>query len=91
MQVSFHATLRPIVGGKDVEVPFEPGGTVRALMTALVQRWPPLAEHVYDEAGSLSRRVAIYVEGRNVRWLAGEQTLIAPGQKVAIFPPVAGG
>ena len=91
MQVSFHATLRPIVGGKIVEVPFAPGDTVRDLMVAMVDRWPELAEHVYDEDGRLSRRVAIFVDGRNVRWLEGEETGIEPGQKVAIFPPVAGG
>ena len=91
MQVSFHATLRPIVGGKIVEVPFAAGGTVRDLMVAMVDRWPELAEHVYDEDGRLSRRVAIFVDGRNARWLEGEETGIEPGQKVAIFPPVAGG
>ena len=94
MRVSFHATLRPIVGGKTVEVPFDPGpsgGCVRDLMAALVERWPELREHVYDEEGGLSRRVGIYVEGRNVRWLEGEATPIHADQKIAIFPPVAGG
>jgi MoaD family protein len=94
MQVSFHATLRPIVGGKTVDVPFEPGesgGRVRDLMRAMVERWPELREHVYDENGGLSRRVAIYIDGRNARWLDGEDTLLAADQKIAIFPPVAGG
>jgi molybdopterin synthase sulfur carrier subunit len=97
VKVDFHATLRPIVGGKTVEIPFEPAPVdqppriVRDLMQALVGRWPDLHEYVYDERGGLSRQVAIYLDGRNVRWLEGEETAIESGQRIAIFPPVAGG
>ncbi len=94
MQVNFYATLRPIVGGKTADVPFEPaeaGGLVRDLMIAIVSRWPDLREHIYDETGGLSRQVAIYVDGRNVRWLQGEDTVLKAHQKISIFPPVAGG
>ncbi len=97
MQVSFHATLRSIVGGKTFDIPLAPVGggdpprVVADLMVALVDRWPGLRESVYDEAGGLSRQVAIYVDGRNVRWLQGENTPLEPGQEIAVFPPVAGG
>jgi molybdopterin synthase sulfur carrier subunit len=97
MKVSFYATLRPIVGGKIVEVPFEPAipgaspHTIRELMRAMVGQWPDLDEYVYDESGGLSRQVAIYVDGRNVRWLQGEDTIVDDGAKIAVFPPVAGG
>jgi molybdopterin synthase sulfur carrier subunit len=44
-----------------------------------------------DEEGHLSRRVNIFVGGRNVRWLQGLETPLESGQTIDIFPPVAGG
>ena len=37
------------------------------------------------------RRVNVFVEGRNIRWLEGLATPLEPDQVVDIFPPVAGG
>ncbi len=92
MQVNFYATLRPIVGGRQVEVSLPEGAEVRDLVALLLERWPVLREHLVEDDGSLSRRVAVYVDGRNVRWLPdGEGTTLTPAQNVAIFPPVAGG
>ena len=91
MKVSFYATLEPIVGERHVEVSLAKGASVGALVENLAQRWPGLAEHLFDEHGGLSRRVNIFVDGRNVRWLEGLETQLEPGQSVDIFPPVAGG
>ena len=91
MRVSFYATLRPIVGERSVEVPVSEGATVQELIDALAARWPGLSEHLFDASGGLSRRVNVFVEGRNVRWLEGVETLLHADQAVDIFPPVAGG
>ena len=91
MRVSFYATLRPIVGDRSVEIPLAEGATVRELVDALASRWPELSEQLFDEEGGLSRRVNVFVEGRDIRWLDGVETPLLPGQKVDIFPPVAGG
>ena len=91
MRVSFYATLRPIVGQRSVDLPVNAGATVQELVDALAARWPGLSEHLFDEAGGLSRRVNVFVEGRNIRWLVGLATPLEPDQVVDIFPPVAGG
>ena len=91
MQVHVYATLRPIVGGRDVEVSLPRDGTVMDLVRDMAKRWPALAEHLLDEHGRLSRRVNVFVGGRNARWLDGEATRLDPGLRVDIFPPVAGG
>ena len=91
MKVSFYATLEPIVGERHVEVSLPEGASVGALVDSLAQRWPGLAEHLFDEDGALSRRVNIFVDGRNVRWLEDLETQLEPEQSVDIFPPVAGG
>ena len=95
MQVHFYATLRPIVGARSVAVELpssDPGDpTVRTLVDELARRWPDLAEHLFDEDGALSRRVSVFIDGRNARWLEGEASPIPADAKVDIFPPVAGG
>jgi molybdopterin synthase sulfur carrier subunit len=92
VRVRLYATLRAVVGAKTVELPLGQGATVLDLAAALVERCPALAEHVLDEAGGLSRRVHVMVDGRNVRWLPqGARTVLKAGHEVAIFPPAAGG
>jgi molybdopterin synthase sulfur carrier subunit len=92
VRVSFYATLRPLVGGKAVEVPLPQGATVRDLVRELVRRWPALADYMLRDDGTLSRRVNVFVDGRNVRWLPErEETPLTPEASVHVFPPVAGG
>jgi molybdopterin synthase sulfur carrier subunit len=92
VQVSFFASLRSIVGGRDFDVSLPAGATVRDLAEELVRRWPGLREHLFTDDGTLSRRVAIYVDGRNVRWLPdGDATALSEGDCVALIPPAAGG
>jgi MoaD family protein len=92
MRVSFFAAMRQIVGGRDFEVSLPAGATVRDLAEELVRRWPELREHLFTDEGTLSRRVAIYVDGRNVRWLPeAEATRLSEDRCVALIPPAAGG
>ncbi len=92
MQVGFYATLRPIVGGKSVEVPLPPGATVQDLVDRVVARWPALEEALLDEHGALSRHVHVFVDGRGAGYLPdGLATRLEPHHKVDIFPAVAGG
>jgi MoaD family protein len=92
MRVSFFASLREIVEGRDIDVSLHEGATVRDLAEELVRRWPELREHLFTDEGALSRRAAIYVDGRNVRWLPdAEATRLSEGECVAVIPPAAGG
>ena len=92
MQVRFFATLREVVGGGAFDVSVREGTTVRELAEQLARRWPGLREHLFTEEGALSRRVGIYVDGRNVRWLPdGEATVLSEQKSVALIPPAAGG
>jgi molybdopterin synthase sulfur carrier subunit len=44
-----------------------------------------------DEAGQLRRFVNVYVNGEDVRFLQGLDTVLKPGDEVSIVPAVAGG
>jgi molybdopterin synthase sulfur carrier subunit len=92
MQVRFFASMRPIVGGREFDVSLPSGASVRDLAEELARRWPALREHLFTDEGALSRRVAIYVDGRNVRWLPdAEATPLSERQSIALIPPAAGG
>ena len=82
-------TLRASTGGqKLVEVP---GGTVREVITGLVSAHPALASQLLAADGDLNRFVNVYVNGQDVRYLAGLDTPVAPADEVRLLPAMAGG
>ncbi|MCP3986278.1 MAG: MoaD/ThiS family protein [bacterium] len=91
MKLTFHATLRPVVGERTLDIALPPGATVATLIEILVERWPGLSEHLQAEQGELSRRVNVFVAGRNARWLDGAATALDGVAEVDFFPPIAGG
>jgi sulfur-carrier protein len=91
VRVRVYATLRPIVGGRDIDVPIARGATVRDLVLRMVERWPELADLLLSD-GDVSRRVHVFVDGRSARYLPdGYDTGLLDGQEVDVAPAVAGG
>jgi len=91
MRVKVYATIRPIVGGRFVDLPVEDGATVKELVASMVERWPELSEMMWEE-GELSRRVHVFVDGRSARHLPhGADTVLRDGQEIDVSPAVAGG
>jgi sulfur-carrier protein len=81
--------LRAAVGGeKQVELD---GRTVRELVAALVTRYPSLKQQLLDDGGDLNRFVNFYVNGQDVRYLAGLDTPVAERDEVRLLPAMAGG
>jgi molybdopterin synthase sulfur carrier subunit len=91
MHVDVYATLRDIAGGKRVELG-DAGGTVRALLEALFERHPALRPELFASDGTMHPHVHVFVNGRDVQYLAGELDAPVPeGAKVDVFPAVGGG
>jgi molybdopterin synthase sulfur carrier subunit len=67
------------------------GGTLTSCIESLEQQYPGLKERLCDEAGELRRFVNVYVNGEDVRFLAGMSTALKAGDEVSIVPAVAGG
>ena len=83
------AVLRPNVGGaKSLELE---GGSIRAVVGALVERHPSLGTQLLTDDGELNRFVNVYVNGQDVRYLAGLDTPVAPADEVRLLPAMAGG
>lgn len=67
------------------------GGTLTTCIESLEEQYPGLKERLCDEAGELRRFVNVYVNGEDVRFLAGMATALKAGDEVSIVPAVAGG
>ncbi len=83
------AVLRATVGGvKSLEID---GASIRSVVSGLVERHPALGGQLLTEDGELNRFVNVYVNGQDVRYLAGLDTPVAPNDEVRLLPAMAGG
>jgi sulfur-carrier protein len=81
-------TLRTETGGeRQVEAS---GETVRELLDDLVERFPALRERILED-GEPAEFVNVYVDGEDVRTLAGADTPVREGASVILLPAMAGG
>ena len=90
MQIRFYATLRPLVGGRSVELS-DPPDTIGGILERLSCEHEGLRAQLFDEDGAVRRFVAIMVDGRDIRHIDGLQSRVSPESELDIFPPVAGG
>jgi sulfur-carrier protein len=83
------SVLRASVGGvKSLEVD---GDSIRTVVGGLVERHPSLGGQLLTQDGDLNRFVNVYVNGQDVRYLAGLDTPVAPSDEVRLLPAMAGG
>jgi molybdopterin synthase sulfur carrier subunit len=91
MQVKVYATLRLKIGRAVIEVEAGPGNMVRDVICEVLEQYPVLGPDLMSGEGVLAEHVHVFLDGRNVRLLEGLDTVIQEGQKLDIFPPMAGG
>jgi molybdopterin synthase sulfur carrier subunit len=83
------AVLRPNVGGaKSIEID---GDSIRSVVGGLIERHPSLGGQLLTDEGDLNRFVNVYVNGQDVRYLAGLDTPVAGTDEVRLLPAMAGG
>ncbi len=92
MIVHFYATLREVVGRRQVDIPLAPGGTLRQLIADMVKLYPGLHQEILDSHGNLYNHIHIFVNGRESSFLKDNlDSILEPGDILSIFPPVGGG
>jgi adenylyltransferase/sulfurtransferase len=67
------------------------GDNVHKVMQDLVQRFPELKSHLYDQDGDLRAFVNLYLGEDNVKDLQGMQTPVGEGDTLRLVPSIAGG
>jgi len=91
MQVKLYASLRQAAGTKMMDVDVHSGTTIRDVLVEVTQRYPILVKSVWKDQGELSEFVHVFLNGENIRHLAGLDSALKPEDHVDIFPPVVGG
>jgi molybdopterin converting factor small subunit len=83
------SVLRANVGGvKSLDVD---GESIRGVVDTLVERHPALKGQLLTDDGDLNRFVNVYVNGQDVRYLAGLDTPVVASDEVRLLPAMAGG
>lgn len=90
-RLKLFATLRDIVGAKEMTVPFRDGQTVRELLDSIAEIHPELGREIMTDDGELTGMVHVMVHGRNIQWLDGLETTIKADDILVLMPPSAGG
>ena len=81
--------LRAATGGAGT---LEAGGaTVGEVLEQVYARHGELRERIAGEDGEVRRFVNVYVDGEDMRFLAGLDTPVRDGAEVQVLPAVAGG
>ncbi|MBM2810249.1 MAG: MoaD/ThiS family protein [Chloroflexi bacterium] len=89
VKVRIPTPLRTLTGGQaDVTAS---GASVAACMSDLESQFPGIANRVLDDGGEVRRFVNVFVNGEDIRFLAGIETNLKPGDELSIVPAMAGG
>lgn len=68
-----------------------PAGTVEDVLQALDAQFPGLRAQVCDESGEVKAFINVFVNGTEIRTLAGRRTPVGEEDEVSIIPAMAGG
>ena len=91
MQVKLYASLRQAAGTKMLDVEVNPETTLREVLLEVSRRYPVLDQFVWKAPEELSELVHVFINGQNLRNLAGLATPLKEEDHVDIFPPLVGG
>ena len=91
MEIKVYATLRPVVGGSNIQLEATEL-TVEQMLQTICTQYPGLRPKIFTaNTNQVNPSMNILINGRDMRYLNGMATLITLTDDVRIFPPVGGG
>ncbi|MBX8630985.1 MAG: MoaD/ThiS family protein [Thermoplasmata archaeon] len=89
--VNFSSAMQSVTGGnREMEIDFE--GTVDALFARLSSiLGDEFRRRVCEDGNRVRRYINVYVDGKDIRFLEGQKTLLGKNSVVDIVPAVSGG
>jgi len=90
VRVKLFASFQEITGVKEIELEVQ---DVRGIMNKIADLFPAMEAEMFTSSGrgELRPRVKVMVNGRNIDFLDGLDTKVDAKDRIAVFPPVAGG
>ncbi len=90
VKVRFFARFRELLG-TDILAEPAAGASLAALVAGIAQKNREGYDAIFDEQGSFREFVIIMRNGKRIETADARTTLVADGDEIAVFPPVAGG
>ena len=90
LELRFFATFRATVGQKTIHREFPHGSTVGEVLLALEEEFEGLAGELVED-GEIRDQLSVLKNGREVLHMEGIDTPMEDGDRLSVFPPVAGG
>lgn len=91
MRVRAYATLRDLLGKREIDLPLSEPTDVGHVLRTLVADCPPFGKKLWDGKGRPTGYVKVLLNGRSIEYLSGMETPVADDDVIALFPPVGGG
>jgi molybdopterin synthase sulfur carrier subunit len=91
LELRFFATFREAVGQKTVDWEVDEGSTVGDVLEAIEDEYPELVGELLDDEGDIQPQLTVLKNGREVVHIEGTATELEDGDRLSVFPPVAGG
>ena len=85
--------LKKIIGQREIEVSIPEESSLEALLSRMVKTWgEELSSYLFEPGGTrLRSHIRLMVNGQDIGFLKGMETLLGDGDEVLILPPVSGG
>nr|WP_303655775.1 ubiquitin-like small modifier protein 1 [Salinirubellus salinus] len=90
LELRFFANFRAEVGQKTIHREYEDGSTVGDILLALEAEFPGLEGDLVED-GAVRDQLSVLKNGRDVYHMEGVDTPMEDGDRLSVFPPVAGG
>lgn len=90
IELRLFATFRAAVGQKTISREFPEGVTVREVLEALEAEFDELRGQLLA-AGEIPEQLNVLKNGQDVRHGEGLEGTLTTGDRLSLFPPVAGG
>ncbi len=87
LTLRFFANFREAVGRKTLEREYADGTSVGEVLESLTEEY----DLDFFEEGELRPQLSIMRNGKDVVHIDGRETSLSDGDRLSIFPPVAGG
>ena len=86
-------TLKRILGDGEFEFTIPEGNTLRELLAQLIHQWgDEFASYVFnDDRTVVLPHIRLMVNGQDIAFLSGMDTILKEGDEILILPPASGG
>jgi len=89
--VRFYAHLGDLVGRKEkFEVELDDGAVISHVLDELVLD-QKIREHIFDDNKQLNSDITLMINGREIKFIEGIDSVVKSDDEISIFPMVAGG